>query len=190
MTQPKGGFPIGKLVSLAVLLGLTVLPVVSCQTLEFTGHEILRNEPPDMDGMEEALKGLGGAPDVGTGSDPSAPSFTAKAGKPDRDTLFPPEQRWMHWLYLAVFGAALASIFLRSGSAARAALGAFGIAGLILFLERFQTGLMGDNPSSPGGATFNMFKWDSGAYVAVFGFAFMIIECIRARSGGSSRVVD
>ncbi len=183
MTQSGGGFPIGKLVSLAVLLGLTVLPVVSCQPLEFKGHEILRNKPPDTDGITDVLKGgLGGAPGV--------PGLTTTPGKPDRDTLFPPEQCWMHWLYLAIFGAALTSIFLRSGSPARAALGAFGIAGLIVFLERFQAGVVGDDPSSKTGAALNLFKWDLGAYVAVAGFAIMIIECLRARPRGSSRVVD
>jgi hypothetical protein len=188
MAQRGSEFPIGKVLSFLVVLALTVLPVVSCGPIDFKGHEILRNEPPSVDGLdaeiERSLGSLGGGTKNRTDD---AGQASAGVGKSKRDTLFPPGETWMWLLYIAVFGAGVVSFFVPSGHRARMALGLFGAVGLLVFLTRFQDALggSGDAPSSD----LTLIKWDAGAYIALVAFALILFDGLRAPSG-AGRVLD
>ncbi len=188
MAQRGGEFPIGKVLSFFVVLALTVLPVVSCGPIDFKGHEILRNQVPDMTGLtdrvEESFRELSGAP---SGAGDAGAARVTKTRKPKRDTLFPSGETWMWLLYMAVFGAGVVSFFVPSGHRARVALGLFGAVGLLVFLTRFQDALGGSGDAPP--SDLALIKWDAGAYIALVAFALILFDGLRAPPP-TGRVID
>jgi hypothetical protein len=89
----------------------------------------------------------------------------------------------MHWLYVAVFALGVLGLFPPAGSRLKAALAALGLAGLVLFLQRFQTALVGEEGREAAQAGLVAFEWDAGAYVAAIGFALVLIDGLRRPVG-------
>jgi hypothetical protein len=150
--------PIVKLAALAVIVGMTALPFVSCGPLNIAGHEILRNVPPDT-GTEKVGEG-GGPLEV----------------KRNRDRLFDEEHAWLHWLYIGVLVVGALGLLVPAASRLPALLGAAGIAGTFLFLDRFAA------MAEEGKA---MISWEIGAYLAFAGFGAMLLVGLGVgRTGG------
>lgn len=197
----RGGLPVGKLVSLAVIVALVALPVVSCGPIECMGHELLRNRAPDVDGLSDGLdKSFGElgrrtrelnedlsrmGEEAGRPRPPGEVGRDTKAAESEREHLFEGGEVWMHWLYVAVLAAAVASLFFGTGSRARALLGLGGLAGLLVFLGRFDTAVARDEEAAEA---LSMFEWDAGAYIAVIGFAVLLVEgyLLRAAARGAA----
>ena len=164
-------FPLGRMASLVVILALTVFPVVSCGPLEFQGHELLRNATPDTDTMDEMVSA--GMPDF---ESMKGVSVTRTPRARQRTELFEGSEAWMHWLYVAVFLFALATLILPARARLKGWLAAAGAGGLLLFLSRFDTAVA-KGAELPGG--MSLFEWESGAYVALVGFGYLVFEALR-----------
>lgn len=155
---------VGKLSALAALVGLTALPFVSCSAgpmkVEFQGHELLRNVPPS-------------APEGG----PSRSGSTA---------LFEGDDRWLHVVYLAAAGAAIAGLVVARRLAVVVA--AAGLIATVTFLVGFRQKLRsgfdgGREISYKDGPSMNL---EVGAYLTLAGFVVGIVDARRRGRGGTS----
>jgi len=139
---------IGRIAAAVAVLGLTAVSFVSCSAgpikVEFKGHEILRNVPPDVDG---------------------------KSSKRDRDkSLFEDKDAWLHWVYIAATVAAVASVLVVRRAAVATAV--VGLVATIVFLIGFnatltrELGEKGKKDKDAPGMSLEL-----GAYMALIGFA-------------------
>lgn len=189
MANGSGEFPIGKAVAFFVVVALTFMPVMKCGPIDFVGHEILRNELPDVEdvtgGLSKSLgdlnKSMGGSGDVKVNP--------GRDVRHTRDRLFPSGETWMWLLYIAIFAAAVLSFF--AASQLRAVLGVFGVGALLLFLGRFEDALGGVGKPGSSKVDMDLLEWGAGAYVAVIGFAVLVIDGLRSTGPPKGRrVID
>jgi hypothetical protein len=152
--------PIVKLAALAVIVGMTALPFVSCGPVNIAGHEILRNVPPDT-GTEKSPEGAG--------------PFEVKR---NADRLFDEKHAWLHWLYIGVLVVGALGLLVPAASRTPALLGAAGIAGTFLFLDRFTA--MAEEGTA-------LIRWEIGAYLAIAGFGAMLLVGLGVGRAGGGR---
>lgn len=190
------GFPLAKLGALVVVLGTTLLTFVSCdgpigKGLGIKGHEFLRNtaEFDGLDGLAQLGDPFKG--DESTGDDapeeeasrdrtatPSIPGMDMKKG----GRFFEGQNTWLHWLYIGLLALAAVAFFMPSGVRLLAVLGGAGIAGVVLFINRFNAMIIKDGAADSPAAMLS-FDWDTGAYAAVIGFALILFDGVKGKPG-------
>jgi hypothetical protein len=163
-----------KLGALVAIVGLTALPFASCGGVDFMGHELLRNKPPDTERVGKDLLG----PMASFGGERSVTPEV----RPDSESLFEGDDRWLHWLYVGLAALALLALVLpaRPGIAV---LGLLGAGGTVAFLHFFEKRLLAEAPKdgSSGDAGAGLFRsmvslgWEAGAYVTLAGFGLVAL---------------
>jgi hypothetical protein len=136
---------------------MTARPFVSCGPLDFQGHELLRNKPPDLGSLK-----LGDVPDRVGGGHEVLP-------KTD-DKVFKDKDAWLHWTYVAAFALGVAALLCRRALLAVVAL--LGLAAVIAFLVGFNAALKRDD--SPTGLSLEI-----GAILTLAGFAVATFDGVR-----------
>lgn len=139
---------LGRVAAIVTVLGLTALPFVSCSAgpvkINFSGHEILRNVPPSVDGKKVK----------------------------DKDSLFAGKDAWMHWTYVAATIAAILGLAVVRRTAIASAVAGFilTVVFLVGFNSRIKSEVSGKSskkaPKDDVGMTMEI-----GAYLALLGFA-------------------
>ena len=183
MTESQGAtstFPFGKLLALLAVVAMTALPFASCGMIDFKGHELLRNHPPEMSGMDDIAKSLDMTGTSGVGDAPVKP--TVKTEK--RESLFTGDDAWLHWVYIVTFLHAIAAIFVPARSRMSLLLGVGGVAGVFIFLLGFDS-MLGREAPSEKGVKISV-KWEIGAYLATAAFAGVAVTSALARRKPSS----
>jgi hypothetical protein len=161
--------PLVRLGALVAVVGLTALPFASCAGIDFVGHEILRNEPPD---GERVTKGALGPLAPEGGPVPGAERSWTDVSPEGR--LFDGGDRWLHWLYVGVVVLAVLALVLPARGVMHAVLAVLGIAGTVLFLESFERRL-GAEDTGPASFLSADLRWEAGAYVTLAGFGLVLV---------------
>ena len=167
-------FPLAKLCALLAVVGMTALPFVSCGMIDFKGHELLRNKPPEMTSMD-----LSKTLDLPGSEGASAPKPVVTE-KEKRESLFTGGDAWLHWVYIAAFALAVAAVFVPGHSRFLAVLGIGGIAAVAAFVIGFDSML---GREAEKGMKVSV-KMEIGAYATLAAFAGLSVIGIRARGRG------
>ena len=178
-------FPFGTLCAVLAVVGLTALPFVSCGIIDFKGHELLRNKPPDLAAGDLAKK-LDLPEGLTSSNSPPPPSPGRPDGLPegkgwstthaDRDQLFTGGDSWLHWVYLAALVLAAVAVFLPSRPRALTLVGVAGLAAVVAFLLGFNSML---GRESKEGLSMSI-KLEMGAYLTLAAFAGIAIHGWRS----------
>lgn len=175
--------------ALIAILGVTVLPFVSCEmagvsVISLKGHELMLDSPPDgKDLGEDLLRRMGmdetmsPTPDPGTGAEPEV-KITPTGSDRKMETLYK-GNRWVQFLLIGVFLLAVIGLIVGRGRGLLVTLGIAGILGVVFFIDRFNAGItdqMGkDSSAEKPKFSVTVFDYDLGAYLTMLGFGLMAV---------------